>query len=114
MLSVDVQKVTLMCLGDNQTFIIDVDMRQTQERAQMYTDFYMLIKLTVPIFINGISQIITIQKQFMNKVKDLNTSDYILRGLCIEWPGQLDQARLEIVLKGKATLQFFNISQDIE
>lgn len=109
MLSVDVQKVTLMCFGGRNIFNVDVDMSKTQERTQKYTDFYILIKLSVPILINNTPKTIMIQKQFIKKVKDIHTADYILRDLIIEWPGQLDKVRLEEVLKGKATVQFFDV-----
>lgn len=112
MLSVDVQKVTLMCLGENNTIIIDVDLDQIRERAQKYTHFYILISLTLPILIQDTSQTITIQKQFIEQVRHINTTDYILRNLMLEWPGQLDKMRLEEVLKGRATVQFFNISHE--
>lgn len=114
MLNVEVQKVTFMSLGDNNEFTVDVDLSQTKERARLYTDLYILIKLTIPILINNNPQLMSIQKQFLYKVKDINVSDYILRGLILEWPGQLDEERLSEALKGKAAVQFFNISDIAE
>lgn len=113
MLNVEVQKVTFMSIGDNNEFTVDVDLSKTRERAEQYTDFYILIKLAIPILINDSPQIMSIQKQFLYKVKDINVSDYILRGLTLEWPGQLDEERLDEILRGKATVQFFDVS-DLE
>lgn len=108
MLEVKVPKVTLMTMGNENEFIIEVDLNQYKDIIKNYTDCYILVGLNIPVLINSQSGKIHIEGQFVKKVNEINGDTYIVENLKLYWPGVVDETRLE-ELKGEAQILCYEV-----
>lgn len=109
MLEVKVPNVTLMTMGNENEFIIEVNLSQYKEIIRTYTDCYLLVQLTIPVLINSEAATLSIEGQFIKKVNEIDGDTYSVTDLKLYWPGVVDETRLE-ELKGKAQVLCYQVN----